>query len=358
MLWDYTHNRPRECSEAVDKAIHRAKKKYNLPRWFLYAVVHRESTFDPTKKFEDKCEGVRDIGVGLTQLTCPPNNGIPYPYGLDPPDNHDSRWINAKRINIFGEWIKMAHVSPMTDVDNPDQNLDRFHTVYAVPFYRYLKFKHPSDTDNERLRRLAFHWNKGLFAPFHPHDNTYMHDTTYLPEYDKYVNDYRPPVQSDDGVWDGNPGWFEVIFDDERRWADWSWGTRVDIVAATVSSPVFAGATSMAVTYNQAYAGLSLHHDGFNTTAYTHLKFVINPSGSNSVPEIDASLYDSTDKQIKPVVRIGPYSTTSSKDGWYQVSIPLAHLNGSNRIIKRVQLQDASKAAQPTFHIDDLKIVG
>jgi hypothetical protein len=241
----------------------------------------------------------------------------------------------------------MAHVSRMTDEYDPDQNLDRYHTVYAVPWYRYLKSQYPNETDNQRLRRLAFHWYKGLFGPYNPNE-------PYLQLYDEYVKTYREAVEDDDGVWDGNPGWFEVIFDDELQWADWSWDTSVNPDA---SSPVFAGAKSMAVTYNQAWAGLSLHHHGFNTTAYTHLKFVINPSSSNPVPAIDASLYDSTDKLIKRV-RIGPYSTTSSKAGWYQVSIPLADLDGSNRTIVRVQLQDASEAAQPAFHIDDLKIVG
>jgi hypothetical protein len=347
MAWDYTHNRPRECSRDVDNAIHRAKNKYKLPRWFLYAVVHRESTFNP------KAFNFTDGGVGLTQLTLPPNNGKPYPHGLFVPDNLYQQWIYDKGINRFREWIKMAHVSRMTDEYDPDQNLDRYHTVYAVPWYRYLKStdsSNPSETENQRnerlLRQLTFHWYKGLFEPYNPSES-------YLREYDDYVKIYKPPVESVDGVWDGNPGSVEVIFDDKLQcWTDWSWGTSVN---PNASSPVFAGAKSMAVTYTQASSGLSLHHDGFNTTGYTHLKFVINPSGS-PVPAIYASLYDSTDKPIKQV-RIGPYSTA----GWHQVSIPLADLmdlKDSNRTIVRVQLQNVSRAAQPTFHIDDLKIVG
>jgi hypothetical protein len=360
MAWDYTHNRPQGCSRDVDNAIHRAKNKYKLPRWFLYAVVHRESTFNPT--YDPRPTSPTDRGVGLTQLTLPPNIGKPYPYGLEAPNNHYQQWIDDKGINNphfdFGEWIKMAHVSRMTDELDPDQNLDRFHTVYAVPFYRYLRSKssrsEPEDDNvrKERLKRLAFHWNQGIFKP-------YKSTESYLVKYDEYVAAYKPPVDSVDGVWDGNPGSVEVIFDDKLQcWADWSWGTSVN---PNASSPVFADAKSMAVTYNQASAGLSLHHDGFNTTGYTHLKFVINLSGS-PVPAIDASLYDSTDKPIKQVrIGPGPYITTSSKPDWHQVSIPLADLmdlKDSNRTIVRVQLQNASGPARPTFHIDDLKIVG
>src|SRR5687768_794268 len=39
--------KPPAASEAVNQAICDIAREYNLPRWWLYAIVHRESSFDP-----------------------------------------------------------------------------------------------------------------------------------------------------------------------------------------------------------------------------------------------------------------------------------------------------------------------
>ena len=142
-----------------------------------------------------------------------------------------------------------------------------------------------------------------------------------------------------------------VIYDDALHWDNWSWNT----TASSVTSPKFAGSHSLSVKYNAAWAGLSLHNSGFNTAGFTHLKFAILPSGS-TLPNIDVALYNTADVPIK-YVKLSAYATAAG-GGWYTVSIPLADLGGANTTITRVELEEGAGAAQPIFHIDDLKFVG
>jgi peptidoglycan/xylan/chitin deacetylase (PgdA/CDA1 family) len=44
--------------------------------------------------------------------------------------------------------------------------------------------------------------------------------------------------------------------------------------------------------------------------------------------------------------------------GWLEVRIPLLDMGGANTTITRVQLQDSTGGARPTFYIDDLRFVG
>ena len=70
-------SKPESDRLAIRHAIARAQKKYNLPRWFYYAVIQRESSFNRCAYRPD------DYGRGLTQLTKLPHNGFPYPGGQE-----------------------------------------------------------------------------------------------------------------------------------------------------------------------------------------------------------------------------------------------------------------------------------
>jgi hypothetical protein len=150
------------------------------------------------------------------------------------------------------------------------------------------------------------------------------------------------------------PGAEHVVYGDSLLWDDWSWSTTVNTGATP--SPVFAGTNSMAVTYNSAWAGLSLHTSSFDTSPFSHLEFAILPAGS-TLPNVDVSLYGTTGGPIKSV-KLSAYASAVG-NGWYTVSIPLADLGGSNTTITRVQLQEGSGTAgvKPTFHVDELKFV-
>lgn len=107
----------------------------------------------------------------------------------------------------------------------------------------------------------------------------------------------------------------------------------------------------MSVTFNKAWAGLSLHHSGFDTSPYTSLRFAIRPGGQ-SLSAISVSLSNSSGQPIKAVDPQG-YATAAG-NGWYTVSIPLTVLQAANTTITRVQLQEDTGQAQPTFYLDDL----
>jgi hypothetical protein len=185
--------KPVECSVAVDQAIHRATQKYDLPRWFYYAIAHRESTFDPN------AVNPTDGGVGLTQLTNPVYNGQPYPENLSAPNNNYNQWRWDMGLDgANGPWINMADVSRLDTWSDPDENLDRFSSGYAAPAYTLWKNRYGLTDPVEILKRVAFHWNQGVFATYDPNH-------WYMPQYNQYVATYKPPVDAEDGAWAGPP---------------------------------------------------------------------------------------------------------------------------------------------------------
>jgi len=159
-------------------------------------------------------------------------------------------------------------------------------------------------------------------------------------------------VLIDEVVLSGNaasPTLDHFLYGDKLYWDNWSWRTSVNPDA---TSPIFAGAESMAVTYTSGWAGLSLHTAALDTAPYSQLKFALHPNGE-SLPNIQVSLYDTADQAIKQVT-LSAYASAAA-NGWYSISIPLADLGADKTTITRVQLQEASGKAQPTFHLDDLR---
>jgi hypothetical protein len=191
---------PATCSETIKGFIDAAAAHYNLPRWFIYAICGRESSFDPDAY---NING----GYGLTQLTGSWYVGVVYPENLLAPDNDNGFWINNMGLNLSGayvDWIDMNNVTPITDNAHrfdPEENLARFCSGYAAAGVYWARERYPSLDDNGILRALAYHWNHGIFWNYFV-DPDYP---DYLTEYDAYVAIYRPAVEAEDGVWDGMP---------------------------------------------------------------------------------------------------------------------------------------------------------
>ena len=174
-------------------AITATALKYNMPRWFVYCVAQRESSFNPN------ATNTADGGVGLCQLTSTVNNGKPYPYNLALPNNSFQSWIYDKGLNKFGPWINMVNVFSLSNAFDVAQNISRYFTVYAIPWYLYQKSIHPTETPNQLLDRVGFHWFHGVF---HAYDPT---ETSYMGQFRSYISLFRAPCEVDDGIWDGKP---------------------------------------------------------------------------------------------------------------------------------------------------------
>lgn len=196
---------PTGITTAVNDAIWRAKTRYNLPRWFLYAVAKRESSFDPNTL------NAADGGKGLMQLTGNMAQGITYPENLAVIDNSNTQWRYDEGLNLgppFVDreskvgWIDMKNVTPLSDAYDSDQNLSRYCSVYGAPAF-YLFKKIYSLNDANTLRAVAYHWFYGLpYNSSRKYDST---ETTYLGPYDTNVTEYQASVEADDGVWNGKP---------------------------------------------------------------------------------------------------------------------------------------------------------
>jgi hypothetical protein len=183
--------KPSQCAQWVDDAIRKAVAKYNLPRWFYYAMVQRESSCNPNAyNGRDK---------GLTQLGGSWYDGQLYPEWLSRPDDNNRNYYYNMNMPRYGKWIRMSQVTPLNNWRNPMQNLDRFSSGYAVPAFNLFKRLY-GESNSATLRRVAFHWNKGMYTNYNPGN------CDYLCLYDKLVRNFKPKVESQDGVWNGRPG--------------------------------------------------------------------------------------------------------------------------------------------------------
>jgi hypothetical protein len=202
----------------VPGVISRASKKYNIPRWFYYAIIRRESTFDRCKTQPESAPN-KDWGRGLTQVTFPWYAGVPYPQHVSNADNLQSEWRSNMGLNgALGAWIDMKDVSaiPSTpasesdcrnnpkgnDAYDPKTNLDRFSTGFAAPAYHLYHVAGEAPT--ETLRKVAYHWHYGLWGSWtgdYPSDpRPYLSGAT---GYDAHVSEYKAAVEAEDGVWSG-----------------------------------------------------------------------------------------------------------------------------------------------------------
>lgn len=214
---------PPECdadcvANDVPGVIARASKKYNIPRWFYYAIIRRESTFDRCKTQPENAPS-QDWGRGLTQVTFPWYAGVPYPQHSSSANNLQSEWRSNMGLNgSFGAWIDMKDVTPIpstpatesdcrkspkaNDAYDPKTNLDRFSTGFAAPAYHLYHVA--GEAPAETLRKVAYHWHYGLWGSWqgdYPADpRPYLTCATC---YDTHVNQYRAAVEAEDGVWSG-----------------------------------------------------------------------------------------------------------------------------------------------------------
>ncbi|MFN8492019.1 MAG: cellulose binding domain-containing protein [Caldilineaceae bacterium] len=132
------------------------------------------------------------------------------------------------------------------------------------------------------------------------------------------------------------------------NWQDWSWSASVNFANST---PVHSGAKSLAATYGQAWAGLSLRAPSpLNGTLYNAITFWVYGSGATAQLQFSIQQSDSGGASNQIAVN-------APAGVWTQVTIALSSL-GNPSAIARLNWQDRLGAVQPTFYLDDIALIG
>jgi hypothetical protein len=130
-------------------------------------------------------------------------------------------------------------------------------------------------------------------------------------------------------------------------WQDWSWDAAIRLDA---DAPVQSGSASLAVTYTQPWAGLSLRAPTLLDGALYHaITFWIH-GGESGARRVRFSIQQSDSGGQTPAVAI-----EAPANQWSQVSISLSEL-GDPAAIARLNWQDDTGSSQPTFYLDNVAL--
>ncbi len=130
-------------------------------------------------------------------------------------------------------------------------------------------------------------------------------------------------------------------------WANWSWTDAVDFANP---APVRSGVASIAIGFSAAYQGFSLRiSPPLNASSANAIAFSIYGGPGGNQLSLTVQTTDSADPAAT-------YPFTAAAGVWSAMSVPLSAL-GDPAAIARITLQDASGGAQPTFYLDDLRLV-
>lgn len=206
-------------AQLIDDAVWKAVAKYNLPRWFYYAQIQIESSFNRlvVNKY-DSFKGTPWAGTGLVQLTGKTHHGKPYPWDLQTPNNSNIDWVNAQGINLYGVWILMTEVTRLENATDPWQNLARYSTVHAVKCYWLVKQRYQGISDLEALKATVQFWKSGVVSPtgvreYNPNHSYLIGQYGYNWAFDQVYK----PCTDEDGPWNGKPRLLEPPIDWEER---------------------------------------------------------------------------------------------------------------------------------------------
>jgi hypothetical protein len=134
----------------------------------------------------------------------------------------------------------------------------------------------------------------------------------------------------------------------ESGWSDWSWGSTLDF---DNTDPVHAGSASVAVTYDQAWAGVYLNTSTLIPgNSYQKLHFWIH-GGTTGGHQMTVMLVDGDLTFVASSVNV-----PTAAGAWTEVNLQISAL-GQPEAISGIVWQDTSGGAQPTFYLDDISLV-
>ncbi len=134
----------------------------------------------------------------------------------------------------------------------------------------------------------------------------------------------------------------------QNGWLDWGWTS----INYNNSSPVHGGSKSISVTITQAWQAIYIAHADMNSSSFASLSFWIH-GGTTGGQQllVQGHAADAAQAAVNlPVL---------TANNWLQVTVPLASLGLANRAdMDGFWIQDRANAAQPTFYLDDIVLVG
>jgi hypothetical protein len=131
-------------------------------------------------------------------------------------------------------------------------------------------------------------------------------------------------------------------------WADWSWNSTRNFGNP---SPVQSGSTSIAVTYTLGWGGLSLRAPApIGASGYSAIAFWAYGGAGGAPLRLNTYATDGGGASSN-------YDFTAPAGVWTHYTVTLSAL-GDPAAIARVNFQDRSGGAQPTFYLDNIVLVG
>lgn len=141
-----------------------------------------------------------------------------------------------------------------------------------------------------------------------------------------------------------------VVYEDALAtgWEDWSWQTTRNLDNA---APVHTGTKSIAVQPDAAWSGFSLRTPNvINTSGYTAIEFWIYGAGGGT--QLAFATQSSDEAGTSSAVAVNAPANT-----WSKVQVTLAAL-GNPTQIARLNWQETTGAAQPTYYLDEITLIG
>lgn len=147
-----------------------------------------------------------------------------------------------------------------------------------------------------------------------------------------------------------------IIYGDalQNNFQDWGWAPH----SYSNTSPVFSGARSISVSYAGNWDGLWMVNPsgGIPTSGYTAIRFAIH-GGSTGGQQIQVKAGSSTNFPTN-VVDLNTYLPGGPvANQWRVVEIPLSAFNLQNSTFANLAFQSSIGSAQPTFYLDDIRLV-
>lgn len=149
-----------------------------------------------------------------------------------------------------------------------------------------------------------------------------------------------------------------LIYSDslQNNFQDWSWAPH----ALDNPSPVYEGSASIRVEYAGSYDGIwFVNRDGGTaTTGFSALRFAIHggTTGGQAIRVTAGSGENFPDGNSVNLETYLPGGVVANS--WREVTIPLADMNMAFSILANVAFQSNLGGAQPTFYIDDVRLLG